>query len=379
LSRVARGSCDFHFFVSSAMAGEDRKRKILWLWFCVCLAPFSFFSLYIWFPDIIHKRQSARPSFLYPRFSDLQITLYALVIFVPLRILLAKRVFKSLGDYVIPTLQERKSWTQQDREARVDRFGTVMFKFIFFVFVTTYGYMLMKDCDFFPPQLGGHGTVSNAFMDFPFTPINPGLQTYYLIELGYHVQSLLFHIFGEHRNDYLEMMLHHTCAVLLVLFSYFSNFLRIGSLVLFVHDIADVFGYALKAMVDTKHVKITLTLYACLLVVWAYARFYCFPALIISGIYDAIKSVNQEWYIALEWSYFLGMLYILLFLHIYWYALFLLAGYSYTRTGVTQDLQHKVGGEVKATKGRHSKSKGTSSKLAAAVAGNGQAAHAKSA
>src|SRR5690348_13453289 len=100
-------------------------------------------------------------------------------------------------------------------------------------------------------------------------------------------------------------------------------------------------------MVDTTHVKITLTLYASLLFVWAYARFYCFPALIISEIYTAIHNVNPEWYIAIEWSYFLGMLYILLFLHIYWYALFLLAGYSYKRTGVTQDLQHKVGGEVK--------------------------------
>jgi len=100
--------------------------------------------------------------------------------------------------------------------------------------------------------------------------------------------------------------------------------------------------------------------------------------LIISGIYDAIKTVNQEWYIALEWSYFLGMLYILLFLHIYWYALFLLAGYSYTRTGVTQDLQHKVGGEVKATKGRHSKHKSASPKLAASLSGNGQVTHPKS-
>jgi len=26
---------------------------------------------------------------------------------------------------------------------------------------------------------------------------------YYLIEAGYHTQSLLFHLVGEHRNDYI--------------------------------------------------------------------------------------------------------------------------------------------------------------------------------
>ena len=106
---------------------------------------------------------------------------------------------------------------------------------------------------------------------------------------------------------------------------------------------------------DTRYTKITLVLYTGLLLVWAYARFYCFPGLIISGIYDAIHGVDPEWYLPLEWSYFLGMLYILLFLHIYWYALFLLAGYSFLRTGVTQDLQHKVGGEVKVAK-KHGRS-----------------------
>jgi hypothetical protein len=33
------------------------------------------------------------------------------------------------------------------------------------------------------------------------------------------------------------MLLHHTCAILLVMFSYFMNFLRCGGLVLLLHDI----------------------------------------------------------------------------------------------------------------------------------------------
>jgi len=346
---------------------KNKKRKILWLWSCVCLIPFSLISMYA-VPDFIRKRQQARPDYEYPQISDLWMTIASLAVFIPSRIILAKYVFIALGDKIIPSLEVRKHWTKKDRDARVDRFGTVVYKLCFFVGVAIYGFWVLKDTDFFPPQLGGKGSVSNCFTDFPFSPEVPNLKLYYMIELGYHGQSLLFHLYGEHRNDYLEMMLHHTCAVLLVLFSYFSNFLRIGSLVLFVHDIADVFAYALKTAVDTRYTKVTLFFYTGLLIVWAYARFYCFPGLIISGIYDAIHDVNPEWYFSLEWSYFLGMLYILLFLHIYWYCLFLLAGYSFFRTGVTQDLQHKVGGEVKVKKPRspsttHHKSNGSAAKI----------------
>ena len=117
-----------------------------------------------------------------------------------------------------------------------------------------------------------------------------------------------------------QMTLHHVCAISLVLFSYYNNYgaafpfpfpllpshtqtdllccavlccavwlvraVKIGSLVLFVHDIADVVGYAIKMSVDTQYTKVTLTLYAMLLVVWGFTRLYVFPFYILGTIFS---------------------------------------------------------------------------------------------
>jgi len=113
---------------------------------------------------------------------------------------------------------------------------------------------------------------------------------------------------------------------------------------------ADVFAYGLKTAVDTSYTKVTLLMYTALLAAWGYTRLYVFPSNVINSIYTGINMVDPKYASPMIWSYFLGLLYVLLFLHIYWYALFLVAGYAFLKTGVTQDLQHKVGGEVKARK-----------------------------
>lgn len=332
--------------------GENRKRKILWYWSCLCLVPFTLFSLYT-IPDYIKRRQDAKPDYAYPNLWEFKITLYSLLVFVPSRYFLSNYLFRNLGDRILPSAASR-GWSDKERSARLNRFGHVVYKFCYFIFATAAGFYVLMDSDFFPAALGGNGDPLRCFEHFPFGTLTPYLKEYYLIQLGYHSQSLLFHIFGEHRNDYIEMILHHTCAVLLIFFSYVSNYIRIGSLVLILHDIADVFAYLLKTSVDTNYTKWTLVNFSALLFVWAYTRFYVFPSKVIGAIYSSINTIDPHYFNPFEYFYFLGLLYILLFLHIYWYALFLLAGYSYKKTGITQDLQHKVGGEVKAKKSKHS-------------------------
>lgn len=89
--------------------------------------------------------------------------------------------------------------------------------------MTSYGYSTLKDETWLPPQLGGHGDVATAWNGWPYSVISDSVKRYYLLELSYHAHSLVFHVITVKRNDFVEMTLHHTCAVLLVIFSYFAN------------------------------------------------------------------------------------------------------------------------------------------------------------
>lgn len=43
------------------------------------------------------------------------------------------------------------------------------------------------------------------------------------------------------RKDWLESMVHHIATVLLLVYSYYVNFARVGTMVLITHDISDIF------------------------------------------------------------------------------------------------------------------------------------------
>lgn len=48
------------------------------------------------------------------------------------------------------------------------------------------------------------------------------------------------------RKDWLESMIHHIATTLLLVYSYYVNFTRVGVMVLLVHDMSDIFLEAAK-------------------------------------------------------------------------------------------------------------------------------------
>ncbi len=77
------------------------------------------------------------------------------------------------------------------------------------------------------------------------------------------------------------MFIHHVCTIVLIVFSYMVNFVRIGTLVLLVHDASDVLLELAKIFVYTRWT------FACDLTFSAFAlsffvgRIFIFPVYII--------------------------------------------------------------------------------------------------
>lgn len=61
-----------------------------------------------------------------------------------------------------------------------------------------------------------------------------------MIQIGYHGGDMISLLASEKQNDFLEMLMHHICAVSLLFSMTFSNGMTIGVAISFLHDIADV-------------------------------------------------------------------------------------------------------------------------------------------
>ena len=112
----------------------------------------------------------------------------------------------------------------------------------YFAVITAAGYYVMRDEKWFPPVLGGKGSLREAFLTLHDAPSDI-LKYYYFVQLGYHFHSLLYMVFfSPIRNDFIEMLLHHLVTLILIGGSYLANYCAIGALVAFTHDIGDVTG-----------------------------------------------------------------------------------------------------------------------------------------
>ncbi|KAG2782405.1 hypothetical protein PC129_g16638 [Phytophthora cactorum] len=226
-------------------------------------------------------------------------------------------------------------------EDRIHRFTTVLFKFIYFLAISIVGFKVMEHEPWFPPSLGGKGEVMETFNVLSDAP-SSALTYYFMVQLGYHLHSLLFMVFfSPIRNDFIEMLLHHVATILLIGGSHLANYTEFGALVVFTHDLGDVTGYGIKSIVDTGNTPLVVFMYLVLLASWAYTRLFVFPCHLINSTFTALSQEHLN--VNTTFAHpMVAMLCMLMVLHVYWYFLFLVMGYALVNKGVAEDIQHKV-------------------------------------
>jgi len=160
---------------------------------------------------------------------------------------------------------------------------------IYFACLSTYGYSILVKTDYLPPIMGGAqgNQWKNVWIDFPIVNDQAyarEMKVYYLFSLGYHVMSTAKHLYDSWyimKRDFLEMLLHHVLTLALYMLSYMINITKVGSLVMFLHDIADVPVAGLKALVETTSSKLTVVVGSIIMPgTWFYTRLWVFPQLI---------------------------------------------------------------------------------------------------
>jgi hypothetical protein len=67
------------------------------------------------------------------------------------------------------------------------------------------------------------------------------------------LSALIIHFFSTRKNDFIEMGLHHIVAIFLFSGAYLINFLEIGIILSFLHDLSDIFTRSTQCLAETKY------------------------------------------------------------------------------------------------------------------------------
>ena len=120
------------------------------------------------------------------------------------------------------------------KSSKLDKFCESAWRALYYSTLYAYAWVVLWDKKWF-------WSIRACWFDFPFHSITNDIWWYYMIELSYFWSLIISQFVDVKRKDFKEMFLHHISTVLLISISWTTNFFRIGTLVMWVHDQADVF------------------------------------------------------------------------------------------------------------------------------------------
>ncbi|OWF56268.1 ceramide synthase 5-like [Mizuhopecten yessoensis] len=144
------------------------------------------------------------------------------------------------------------------------------------------------------------------------------LYWYYTIEMGFYWHMLLMLMFDSKRKDFPELVVHHIVTVLLLYFSFVSNQLRIGSLVLILHDSNDFMMAPSKMANYAKKQVLAEYFFVVFFVVWLVSKLIIYPFwLVWSATFESLQYIDRNSLTIAYWS-LNSLLWVLQILHIIW-------------------------------------------------------------
>ncbi|KAI7809448.1 putative ceramide synthase 2-like [Triplophysa rosa] len=157
-------------------------------------------------------------------------------------------------------------------------------------------------------------------------PVQDGHYWYYMLELGFYWSLLLCVSVDMKRKDFKEQIVHHFATIFLLGFSYCTNYIRVGTLVMLVHDSSDFLLESAK-MFNYAGWKKT-----CDLLFVIFAAIFLLSRLVVI-IYTTLVLSMDIFEPFMGYYFFNSLLMVLQLLHIYWDYLILRMIYKFLFLG----------------------------------------------
>lgn len=210
----------------------------------------------------------------------------------------------------------------QDKPTTLVKFCENSWRCLYYTCSFVYGVIILSDKPWF-------WDVKSCWYGYPHQSISNDIWWYYMISMSFYWSLTFSQFFDVKRKDFWQMFVHHAVTLLLMALSWVCNLHRVGSLVLVVHDCADIFLEAAKMTKYASYQKLCDTIFSIFTVIWIVTRLGFYPRIIYSSSVEApqILPMFPAYYI------FNSLLVALLLLHIVWTYLILQIAYNALKVG----------------------------------------------
>ncbi|MCI4390897.1 hypothetical protein PGIGA_G00128210, partial [Pangasianodon gigas] len=211
----------------------------------------------------------------------------------------------------------------QDRPSNTKKFCEASWRFVFYLISFTGGLTSLISTPWFWEQ-------KECWRGYPQQRVENVHYWYYMLELGFYWSLLLCVSVDVKRKDFKEQIIHHIATIFLLGFSYCANYIRIGTLVMLVHDSSDFLLESAKMFNYAGWKKTCDSLFVVFAVVFLVTRLVVFPSKII---YTTLISSMEVFQPFVGYYFFNSLLLVLQFLHIFWAWLILRMIYKFLFLG----------------------------------------------
>lgn len=322
-------------FVSNA------PKYIYMSWFadliCYFLIALISYGSYLLYDDIENLKSETMAmvtnGFEFYSYQSMYVALIFCVFFIALHIAF-RAIFSKYFQKILKTKYKEES--EEIQTAFVYKVVTNFYKFCFFTTATFIGFYTLYETEFFFDFRGG----CQKFRDFyqkgaPYAyemKNKEEMAFYYNFNLGFILFDIYLLAIQHLQSDFLIMIVHHMATVSLVVFSFSSNHTAIGSMILLILYLGDVYSSFLRIVIyiDVPDYIPGTTAFI-FLGVFVYTRMIIFPELIYSGYtYSPRNGITS---ICLY-----GFLTVILLLSIVWMVMITKKLTNFCRTGKIEDI-----------------------------------------
>ncbi|KAJ9087414.1 Sphingosine N-acyltransferase lag1 [Entomophthora muscae] len=167
-------------------------------------------------------------------------------------------------------------------QIKINKFKEQAFMVCFYVVSWSVGFYLAYHSPYWLDS-------SQFWIGYPHLEISPGIKRFYLFQIGYWLQQMVYVQIEVRRKDYLNMIVHHIITNMLMVISYYCNFTRMGHIILTLMDFSDIFLSLAKTLNYLKFPILCDATFILFVLSWVPSRHIGFMALVWSIMVDPFK------------------------------------------------------------------------------------------